>query len=113
MSIDETVRSYFEAIRARDVEALRRLFAPDAELVSAFGVVNGRDAIAGFYADYAFTFDDIWPEPGPLIIDGHRAAVEITLTMAGRTTKVADVFETGDDGIRRLAIYGAIERHDG
>jgi ketosteroid isomerase-like protein len=112
MTIDETVRSYFEAIRTRDVEALRRLFTPDAELVSAFGIVNGRDAIAGFYANYAFSFDDIWPEPGPLIVEGDRVAVEITLTMAGRTTQVADVFDVGNDGIRRLAIYGAIERDE-
>ncbi|MGH9025113.1 MAG: nuclear transport factor 2 family protein [Acidimicrobiia bacterium] len=110
MSVDQTVRSYFEAIRARDVEAIRGLFASDAELCSAFGVVNGADAIATFYADYAFQFDDIWPEPGPLIIAGNRVAVEISLTMAGRTSQVADVFDLTGDKISRLAIYGAIER---
>jgi ketosteroid isomerase-like protein len=109
----ELATAYFEAIRGRDVEGIRRMFAPDAELTTAFGVTQGADAIAGFYRDYAFGFDDLWPELEPLIVDGNRVAVEITLTAAGQTTKVADVFEIEGEHIRRLTIYGQIAREEG
>jgi SnoaL-like domain len=113
MTPHEVVGAYFDAIRGRDVEGIRRLFAPESELTSAFGVVHGSDAIAAFYADYAFQFEDLMPQPGPLLVDGNRVAVEITLTMAGQTSNVADVFELAGDKIRRLAIYGSIERDQG
>jgi ketosteroid isomerase-like protein len=97
--------SYFAAIRARDVEAIKACFAEDAELVNAAGTVTGRDAIADFYASSAFTFEDLAPHPGPFLVDGDRVAVEIDLTMAGRSNRVADFFEIRDGSIRRLAIY--------
>ena len=110
MTPAELAAAYFEAIRGRDVERIRGLFAPDAKLTTAFGVTEGADAIADFYANYAFSFDDLWPEPGPLIVDGNLVAVEIELTAAGETSEVADVFEIDGDHIRRLRIYGTIER---
>jgi hypothetical protein len=108
----ELATAYFDAIRGKDVEKIRSLFAADATLKTAFGVTEGADAIADFYANYAFQFDDLWPEPGPLIADGNRVAVEITLTAAGQTTNVADVFEIVDDKIHRLTIYGQIQRDE-
>ena len=56
-------------------------------------------------AIFAFSIDDLWPEPGPLIVDGDRVAVEIQLRMGGSTTLVADVFTLDDGRIRRVAIY--------
>lgn len=96
---------YFAAIRARDVEAIRSCFADDSELINAAGTVVGRDAIAEFYAKTAFAFGDLEPHPGPYILDGDRLAVEIDLRMAGRSNRVADVFEIRDGLIHRLAIY--------
>ena len=101
----EAVSAYFAAIRARDVDALGRLFTDDAELVSAAGTFSGRDAIVGFYRDLAFKVDDLWPEPGPLIVDGNRVAVEIELHMGGTVTLVGDVFTLADSRIARVAIY--------
>lgn len=97
--------AYFAAIRARDAEALRALFAPDAELLSMGGVVHGNDAIAAFYATGAFTIEDLAPSVGAYVVDGSRVAVEIELRMNGRTTAVADVFTVEDGLIRRLGIY--------
>lgn len=109
MSASETtegvVDAYFAAIRDRDGDALRRLFTDDAELVTATGFVHGRDAIAQWYEQLAFTADELVPEPGPYLEAGDRVTVEIRLTMNGRTTLVGDVFTIADDGIRRLAVY--------
>jgi ketosteroid isomerase-like protein len=101
----DAIPAYFAAIRARDAEALAPLFTEDAELVSAAGTFSGRDAIISFYRDLAFTIDDLWPDPGPLIVDGDRVAVEIRLRMGGTTTLVGDVFTLADGRIARVAIY--------
>jgi hypothetical protein len=84
---------------------LDALFTDDAELVTGAGTFNGRDAIVSFYRDLAFTVDDLWPEPGPLIVDGDRVAVEIRLRMGGAITLVGDVFTLADGRIARVAIY--------
>jgi hypothetical protein len=96
---------YFAAIRAHDVDGVRACFAADAVLVSAMGTLEGRDAIASFYAEAAFHVDDLDPHPGPYVVDGNRLAVEIDLTMAGRSNRVADFFEVTDGLITRLVIY--------
>jgi ketosteroid isomerase-like protein len=101
----DAIHAYFAAIRARDAGALGMLFTDDAQLVTTAGTFSGRDAIVGFYRDLAFTIDDLWPEPGPLIVDGNRVAVEIRLRMGGTTTLVGDVFTLADDRIARVAIY--------
>ena len=101
----DAIHAYFAAIRARDADALGDLFTDDAELVNGAGTFSGRDAIVGFYRDLAFTIDDLWPEPGPLIVDGDRVAVEIRLRMGGGTTLVGDVFTLENGRIARVAIY--------
>ena len=82
-----------------------RLFTEGAELVTLAGTYVGPDAIAGFYRDLAFTVDDLWPEPGPLLIDDDHVAVEIRLRMNGNVSLVADFFTLTDQKISRLAIY--------
>jgi hypothetical protein len=101
---DAVVESYFTAIRERDGGALRRLFAPEAELVAAGTTVRGTDAIAEFYETGAFGYDDLWPRPGPLEIDGGRVTVVIDLRMGGTDHTVADTFEVSGGKIARLEI---------
>jgi len=101
---EQVVHAYFDAIRARDAEALARLFSPDAELVTPAGTFRGRDGIAGFYRDVAFLLEDLWPEPGPLSIDGDQVTVEIDLRMNGDTSRVNDIFTLGGKSITRLVI---------
>ncbi len=98
-------RAYFEAIAARDADVITALFAPDAELVTMAGTVRGADAIAAFYRENAFAYDDLKPEPGPFVIDGNRVAVEIRLRMNGRVSLVADLFTIEGDRIRRLGVF--------
>jgi hypothetical protein len=101
----EAIAAYFQAIRDRNADALLDLFTDDVQLTTVTGTYRGHDEIVGFYRDLAFSIADLWPEPGPLIVDDDRVAVEIDLTMGGATTKVADVFTMRGDRIARLAIY--------
>jgi ketosteroid isomerase-like protein len=98
------VDAYFAAIRAKDADALGVLFTTDAQLVTLAGTFTGPDAIAGFYRDLAFQVADLWPDPGPLIVDGDRIAVEIRLRMNGTVTIVGDFFTLAGDRIARLVI---------
>jgi SnoaL-like domain len=97
--------AYFTAIRARDVEGIKQVFAPGGELVTPTGTYVGPDGIADFYAGQAFTVPDLQPQTGPFVIDGNRVAVEIVLQMHGQKSRVADFFEICDGLIQRLTIY--------
>jgi len=101
----DVAQAYFAAIRARDVDGLKKLFAPTAALVTMTGTYVGPDNIAEFYSGQAFTAPDLEPNVGPFVIDGDRLAVEIILQMYGQNSRVADVFEIRDGLIQRLAIY--------
>ena len=105
MDVTELAEAYFAAIRARDADRLRELFARDAVLSSGGVTHVGSDTIATWYETQAFLIE---PEPslGPFIVDGDRLAVEIDVgTTIGRMS-VCDVFETKNGRIERLAIYG-------
>jgi hypothetical protein len=101
----ETAAAYFAAINARDPAAIRRVFAPQSELITPAGRFVGAAQIADFYAAQAFTATDLAAHPGPLLVDGERVAVEIVLQMHGQSTRVADFFEVRDGLVQRLAIY--------
>jgi hypothetical protein len=45
------------------------------------------------------------PDPGPLIVDGNRVAVEIDLLRGGRHIAVGDFFTIDSGKIRRLVIF--------
>jgi ketosteroid isomerase-like protein len=105
MSVNtKVVGAYFDAIRAKNADALRSLFTADAELVTLAGTFVGPDAIASFYRDLAFTVADLWPESGPLVVDGDRIAVEIRLRMNGAVSLVGDFFTLTDGRISRLVV---------
>ena len=104
MSQVAVVDAYFAAIRAKDADALGALFTDNADLVTVAGTFTGPTAIAGFYRDLAFQVEDLWPEPGPLIVDGERVAVEIALRMNGKVSLVGDFFTLRNGRIERLLI---------
>lgn len=104
MTPEQVVGAYFDAIRARDAEAIGALFTPDAELVTVAGTFVGRDAIVDFYATGAFTIDDLEPHPGPPMVDGDQVVVDIVLRMAGTDNDVSDTFTLVGDAISRLVI---------
>jgi ketosteroid isomerase-like protein len=101
----DVARTYFAAVTAHDPDAIAACFADDAELVTAAGTFNGREAIGGFYRESMFNVDDLRPTPGPLIVDGDRLAVEIDLLRDGRHIAVGDFFTIEDDKITRLVIF--------
>jgi ketosteroid isomerase-like protein len=104
MSEVAVIDAYFAAIREKDADALGALFTANADLVTVAGTFTGPTAIAGFYRDIAFQVEDLWPEPGPLIIDGERVAVEIELRMNGKVSLVGDFFTLRNGRIERLLI---------
>jgi ketosteroid isomerase-like protein len=104
MSQVAVVDAYFAAIRAKDADALGALFTENADLVTVAGTFTGPAAIAGFYRDLAFQVEDLWPEPGPLIVDGEHVAVEIALRMNGKVSLVGDFFTLRNGRIERLLI---------
>ena len=104
MSQVAVIDAYFAALRARDADALGALFTDNADLVTVAGTFTGPTAIAGFYRDLAFQVEDLWPEPGPLIVDGERVAVEIELRMNGKVSLVGDFFTLRNGRIERLLI---------
>ena len=104
MTAVPVIDAYFAAIRARDADALGALFTDDGELISLAGTFAGPAAIAAFYRDLAFQVEDLWPEPGPLIVDGERVAVEIRLRMNGKVSLVGDFFTLRNGRISRLCI---------
>jgi hypothetical protein len=100
------VMDYFLAITMRDVDALAPLFTPDAVLDAQGTVYRGHEAISRFYAEGAFSFDDLLPTPGPLAVDGDTVVVVIDLRIAGGRGDVVDTFEIAGDRIRSLRIEG-------
>jgi predicted TIM-barrel fold metal-dependent hydrolase len=100
------VDAYFSAITTRDADALRGLFTPDAVLDVEGTVHTGGEAIARFYAEGAFSFEDLLPRPGPLTVGGDRAEVTIDLRIAGAHSQVHDVFTLAGERIAGLEIRG-------
>jgi ketosteroid isomerase-like protein len=104
MTTVPVVDAYFAAIRAKDADALGALFTDDAALVTLAGTFTGPEAIAGFYRDLAFQTEDLWPEPGRLVVDGQHVAVEIRLRLNGKVSLVGDFFTLRNGRIERLLI---------
>jgi predicted TIM-barrel fold metal-dependent hydrolase len=101
-----TAMDYFTAITLRDVEALRSMFTPHAVLDAQGTEYRGPDAIARFYAEGAFAFDDLEPHPRTPQVDGERVVVEIDLHIAGTDSEVVDTFDMAGDRISSLRIEG-------
>jgi predicted TIM-barrel fold metal-dependent hydrolase len=103
------VQAYFGAIATKDGAGLRRLFAPDAELVVGETSIPGAEEIARFYERGAFTYEDLLPKPGDVSVDHlsadmARVRVELEVRMNGTWSPLVDVFEVAEGYIRRLLI---------
>ena len=101
----EAVAEYFAAVVGRDADGLRRVFAEDAVLQDPVGIRRGPPEIAGGFVDRFFVSEVFAPEPGPLVIDVDRAAVEISLLLGGEVVRLADFFTIADGKITRLDVY--------
>ena len=115
-SARELAEAYFEKVRARDIEGMVQLFHDDGEIVTVpvppaveeSIVIKGHDDIRPFYKKMFVDFERIRPQPGPIIAEGNRAAVEIEVHGLGdgpAVPHVADFFTERDGRIDRLVIY--------
>jgi ketosteroid isomerase-like protein len=73
----EFFASYYATYNRVDPEALGRFYAEDVVLTSAQGEVRGREALLGTYRYITSLFSDQMT-PETMIVDGDRAAIEIT-----------------------------------
>jgi hypothetical protein len=101
----EVVAEYFRRVRARDPR-LADLFHDDARLVGLGTVVEGRAAIAAFYAEAG---ERASPSPvlqGPIVGTGSRAYADIVIALAdGSRIHAVDRFDVEDGRIRCLTYF--------
>lgn len=109
-TVPAPVIAYFDAINARDWDALARLFADDAELRPVGSRDRrGRDDVAAYYPPLLAGFADSHDEPVAFHVAGEVVTVEIAFT--GTTDDgvpvafdAADIFELQDGAITRLRL---------
>lgn len=107
-----TVRAYFDAVNARDFDALSALFADDVELRPVGSAPrHGRDEAAAYYPSLLAGFE----HSHDAVVRAHVAGDVVTaeIRFEGRTVAGADVafdavdvFDLDDDGrITRLSLW--------
>ncbi|MCE2483683.1 MAG: nuclear transport factor 2 family protein [Alphaproteobacteria bacterium] len=113
----EVALAYTRAVRAGDLEALRGLFADDAEMVCRplddwlpTGRMTGADNIVAFYGKLLKAWGGADPHPGEMMVVGNRVAVEIEAHHAEFIDEVADFFTIEDGKITRIAVYSGPQR---
>ncbi len=113
----EVAAAYTGAVRAGDLEALRALFADDAEMVCRplddwvpTGRMTGADNIVEFYGKLLDAWGGADPHPGEMMVVGNRVAVEIEAHHAEFIDEVADFFTIEGGKIKRIAIYSGPQR---
>ena len=104
--ISRTIRAYFAAIRAMDVEAWVATFAPDAtsyDPVDAPPTV-GHDALSQFFTAIVSTFSKVSLIEDNIFIAGNGAAVKWTGQGTGKNGRKVkfegiDIFELNEAGL--------------
>ena len=99
-------RTYFKAVKARDLDRLRGIFADDMELVTqTVGRMTGGDSIAQFYTALLARFCKITPRLGPFRTFADTVVVEVDGQHGPDMFKMASFFTVMRGRIARLAIY--------
>lgn len=107
MTMQTMVDDYFAAMRAQDVAALVRIFAPDGKIIWPDGrAIAGHEAIRETYTKL-FTMPSNNPAPGPLMAGPNCAACEVHSKLPdGSERRTINVFHFCDDGlINRMSSY--------
>lgn len=101
---------YYQAYASENPDALGEFYADDVTLTSSQGVVNGKQAMLDTYKYITSLFVDRMT-PDQIIIDGERAAIEITdrftakvdvASFLGRAFVEGEQFELKICGIYRV-----------
>src|SRR5205085_11405958 len=104
--VSRTIKEYFAAVRAMDVEAWVATFAPDAISYDPVGAppTAGHDALRQFFNAIAGAFKKINFAEDHIFIAGDGAAVKWTGTGTGKNGRDVrfegiDIFEFNADGL--------------
>ena len=103
------LRRYFASVKARDIDALMRLYASQGKLLRGSGQqIVGRDALRGFF-EKLFAHSPPSPEPVRILGSGLSWVAQLEIALhSGATQRVLDLFTLTDGGeIAELAIYMA------
>lgn len=112
---------YYDAYASEDSDALGAFYADDVTLTSSQGVIRGKDELLGTYRYITSLFHDRMT-PDTIIVDGDRAAIEITdrfeakeavPSFLGRafakgevfTMKICGIYRVENGKIRQVTIY--------
>lgn len=107
MGAADVANRYFECIRARDIDGLIALYAPDAVFIAPGGQeVIGAPAIRQMQLG-VFERGAPMPSPQALFLGESGVAVEIRSQLGdGTITRTVNVFTLDSDGrIARLSVY--------
>jgi ketosteroid isomerase-like protein len=117
----ERIQAYYTAYNSGDAAALKTFYADDAVLTSANGELHGIDALLGTYQYITSQFIDQMT-PVAILLDGQRAAVEITDVFTAKqdvpdflgrqlrqgesfTLHLCGIYEFCDGKFQRITIY--------
>jgi ketosteroid isomerase-like protein len=115
------IKSYYTTYNKGDAAALRKFYADDIVLTSASGEIRGAEAMIGTYQYITGQFIDQMT-PDSILLEGYRAAVEITdvftakvdvADFLGRQLKKGDsftlqlcgIYEFTGDKFKRITLY--------
>lgn len=100
------VETYFKAVKSSDLKLLRSIFADNMELISqTVGLMKGGARITEFYGKLLKRMGGARPHPGPIMVFGDTAVIEIDAHHGPEVHKVSDFFTVKRGKVVRLAIY--------
>ncbi len=103
------LRRYFSSVKARDIDTLMQLYAPQGRLLLGSGQqIAGCEALREFF-EKLFAHSPPSPEPVRVFGDGLSWVAQLEIALhGGGTQRVLDLFTLTDDGqVAELAIYMA------
>ena len=117
----EFFERYYQTYNSENPDALRTFYADDVVLLSAQGEQRGVDAIVDTYRYLIANFEDRMT-PDSILIDGDRAAIEITDVFTARqdvdnfmgtalkageklTLKLCGIYQVKNQKITHATIY--------
>ena len=122
MSSEEVLRSYFEAVARRDLDAMAEHWSPEiVEDVTGLGVLRGPEELRGFFSELFAALPDLETTVKRIVASGSEDVVVVEWRMRGTFSggpirgidptgaylelRGCDVFELEDGKIARYTAY--------
>jgi ketosteroid isomerase-like protein len=100
----DRVREVFARVRKGDAAGIAALYAEGGEIIVTGAVIQGRKAIQAFYQHTIETMHPL-PQVEAVFHDAGRYVVIVNVPNDHNVTRAADLFDLGNEGIRRLEIF--------